>query len=123
MRSQKISNKRAGFQRREFQALIGLGNQYACIKDCRPYQEGDHVTIYFHKDATQSPSIWIEKYQNGPDKSLFIAWSWGAGGQIVSIARSEKFDHFTDQLKNRLDLVEETMTDTGSTVRVLAPQF
>lgn len=123
MRSQKISNKRAGFQRKEFQILIGLGNQYACIKDCRPYQEGDHVTIHLHKDATQSPSIWIEKYQNGPEKSLFVAWSWGAGNHIVSIARSEKFDHFTDQLKARLDLVEYNSGNEDSSVRVLAPQF
>lgn len=76
-------------------------------------QDGDYITIYLHQCATKAPSIWIEKYQNGPKKDLFIAWTHSACGHIVSIARSEKFPHFLDQLRARLDLIDQSSTSTN----------
>lgn len=125
MQQQKITNKRAGFQRAEFQAIIGLANEFPNIKDSRPFQQGDHVSVCLHRDAAKSPAIWIEKYQNGPQKSLFVAYSPGIGHKIVPVARSEKFDHFMEQLREKLDIIDKTHTASrsDSTVSVLSPEF
>lgn len=111
---------RAGFKRHEFQTIIGLASQHPDIKDARPYQDGDHIAVYLHHDATQSPAIWVEKYHNGPRKDLFIAYSNGAGNRAVQVARSEKFDSFMDQLRHKLDVINQTSAQLGHDSKIHA---
>lgn len=100
------SGQKAGFKKSEFLSLIGLANRYNAIKDCRPFQQEDHITIYLYQCARQKPCIWIEKYRNGPDKALFVAWTQGVSGNPVSIARSEKFSSFMEQIDAKLNVLE-----------------
>ena len=97
-----------------------LANLYDSIKDSRPLQEGDYITIHLHRDAKKSPDIWVEKYSNGPDKALYIAFTWGASGSVASLARSEKFTAFIDQLKSKLDILDENFRTGDSNVSVLS---
>lgn len=128
MQSSKISNKRKGFARSEFQRIMGLGTQHPAIRDSYPMtDEKNNVFICFHNCHNNPPFAMVEKFENGPDKSLFVAWSHGTRGNLVAIARSEKLDSFLDQLREKFDFLDATNAVTNghspSNVFVLSQQF
>lgn len=121
MSSTRISHKRKGYSRYEFQRIVGIAHHFSFIKDIQLEQYDNAVTIYFKRHSAHSPIFWVEKYENGPQKSLFVAYSEGARGSVVEIARSEKLDSFIGQLGEKMEIMQQTATAVGSNIRSIIP--
>src|SRR5688572_26382786 len=95
-----------GYTRREFGLIFQLYSRHVytgLFRDFRFTEHHGRYFISFQEDAEKTPLITIEKRRLGPDRSLFVATTPGPRGTLIEVARSEKIEPFTDELKARLE--------------------
>lgn len=109
----KSSGLATGYTRREFGALFQIYSSNVYSGFFRDFRFGEARGCYqmaFAEDATKPPLITIEKRRLGPDKALFVALSPNARGVPMEIARSEKIEPFTAQLRGWIDRIKAERT-------------
>ncbi|MCI5059807.1 MAG: DUF2794 domain-containing protein [Alphaproteobacteria bacterium] len=119
----KTSNKRnVSFSRSEFDALFGLYSLNVVNNLFRDYAVthiGKGFFVSFHRDAKQPPLITFEKQSLGPDNYLYIASMTGAQGQVVEAVRSQKFDKFLKEVRDKIEILRQTHQNKPANVFAL----
>lgn len=113
--SQKI-----GYSRKEFGAIFQIYSQNVYngfFRDFSFSEENGCYFISFREEAGKTPLITIEKKRLGPDRSLFVATTPGPKKTLVEIARSEKIEAFTRQLKGKIDILRAGRSVSSDNVK------
>jgi hypothetical protein len=108
---------RVGYTRYEFNLIFGIYSRHVYTGLFRDFSFADingQYYISFKESADKIPLVTIEKQRLGPDRALFIATTPGPRGGLSVIARSEKIQHFVDQIKETVEYwVAERAKITG----------
>lgn len=113
--SQKI-----GYSRKEFGAIFQIYSQNVYngfFRDFSFSEINGRYFISFREEAGKTPLITIEKRRLGPDRALFVATMPGPKKALIEIARSEKIDPFTRQLKEKIEALRTGRNVTGDNVK------
>ena len=111
-----------GYSRYEFSAIFQIYSQYVysgLFKDFSFTEIEGRYFISFREDAGKTPLITIEKRRLGPDRALFVATSPGHKGALQDIARSEKIDAFTDQLRRKIETIRVGRASDGNVKSII----
>lgn len=110
-------SEKIGYTRREFNAIFQVYSQYVYAGLFRDFSFADidgKYFISFREEAGKTPLITIQKQKLGPDRALFVATSPGSKDTLKEIARSEKIESFTQQLKRKIESLRvDRLTDAN----------
>jgi len=120
--SHKPQGQKIGYTRNEFRAIFQVYSQNVysgLFKDFSFTEVNNRYYISFREEAGKTPLITIEKQKLGPDRSLFVATSPGPRNTLLEIARSEKIDAFTRQLRTKIEALREGRDLKGDNVSAM----
>ncbi len=115
MKSDNSSGK-IGYTRKEFGAIFQIYSQNVyngLFRDFSFTQTNSRYYISFREEAGKIPLVTIEKRRLGGDRVLFMATTLGANNTLIEIARSEKIDHFVQQLKGKIEILKSSHHKTA----------
>lgn len=101
-----IHNGKIGYKRSEFRKIFQVYSHYVykgLFRDFSFAETEGRYYISFCEEAGKTPLITVEKKKLSAERALFIATTAGSNGQPTEIARSEKIDSFTEQLKAKIE--------------------
>lgn len=101
--SQKITG--GGYTRHEFNSIFQVYSSEVYSGFFKDFSFGEvngRFMMAFREQAGKTPLLTIEKRILGPDRVLFIGYS----GEAREVARSEKLESFTRQLKLFIEKVK-----------------
>jgi hypothetical protein len=113
------SSKKIGYTRYEFSVIFQIYSQNVytgLFKDFSFTESNGRYFVSFREEAGKTPLITIEKRKLGPDRALFVATSPGPRNTLVEIARSEKIEAFSRQLRIKIEAFRKGSTLKGENV-------
>lgn len=100
-----VKSSGGGYTRHEFNAIFQVYSAEVYSGFFKDFSFGEvngRYMMAFREQAGKTPLLMIEKRILGPDRVLFI----GHGPEAREVARSEKLDSFTRQLKLFIEKVK-----------------